>query len=54
MDYIEYEFCNFFNLDSPPKRIHRHTIYVGLEVSTKNGLEKTFINFDSFFSDIPR
>jgi hypothetical protein len=36
--------------DSSPKLIHRHTICVGIEVSTKNRLEKTFIHLDSFLT----
>jgi hypothetical protein len=33
-----------------PKLIHRHIICVGIEVSTKNWLEKQFIHFDSFLT----
>jgi hypothetical protein len=34
--------------DSSPKWSHRHTICVGIEVSTKNRLEKIFIHFNNF------
>jgi hypothetical protein len=36
--------------DSSPKLLHRHTICAGIEVSTKNRLEKTFIHLDSFLT----
>jgi hypothetical protein len=37
--------------DSSPKWIHIHTICVGIEISTKNELEKIFIYFYSFLND---
>jgi hypothetical protein len=36
--------------DSSPKFIHIHTINVGIKISSKNGLEKQFIHFDSLFN----
>jgi hypothetical protein len=36
--------------DSSHKLIHKHTICVGIEVITKNRLEKQFIHFDSLLT----